>query len=219
MEVLVDVRDVAMPEMMPLERLEAEITQLAGNLAAAECRWMRLIAEYDQRAGYERWGSWSCAHWLSWHCGLDMRAARERVRVARALATLPVITRGFGAGTLSYSKVRALTRVATPANEASLVMIAEHATAVQVEKTVRAYRGVLSQDDELKKTNDRHAARYLRSDWADDGSLQGQFKMAPEIGAMFRKAIELARGLIPADETVPRDRPPTPRPPTSMRSR
>src|SRR5664279_161425 len=112
---------------MPLERLEAEITQLAGNLAAAECRWMVLIAEYDQRAGYEQWGCRSCAHWLSWHCGLDMRAARERVRVARALETLAVITNAFGAGTLSYSKVRALTRVATPANEASLVMIAEHA--------------------------------------------------------------------------------------------
>ena len=86
-----------------------------------------------------------------------MRAAAT-VRVARALEPLPVITEAFAAGTLSYSKVRALTRVATPENEAGLVMIAEHATAAQVERTVRAYRGVLSQDEELDATNARHAA-------------------------------------------------------------
>ena len=155
-----DVREVVMPETMPLERLEAEITQLAGHLAAAECRWMVLIAEFDRRAGYEQWGCRTCSHWLSWQCGLDTRAAREHVRVARALETLPLITHAFAAGTLSYSKVRALTRVATPENEASLVMIAGHATAVQVERTVRTYRRVLSQDDELDETNARHAARF-----------------------------------------------------------
>src|SRR5438034_10700022 len=75
----VETRDVVMAETMPLERLEAEITQLAGNLAAAECRWLMLIAEFDRRAGYEQWGCRTCSHWLNWHCGLDLRAARERV--------------------------------------------------------------------------------------------------------------------------------------------
>jgi hypothetical protein len=186
---------------MPLERLEAEITQLAGNLAAAECRWMVLIAEFDRRAGYEQWGCRSCSHWLSWQCGLDMRGARDRVRVARALEQLPVITQAFAAGALSYSKVRALVRVATPANEADLVMIAQHATATQVERTVRTYRGVLSQDDELDETNARHAARFLHCDWADDGSLEGRFRMTPEVGAVFLKAIALMREHIP-DEPV-----------------
>lgn len=147
--------DVVMPETMPLERLEAEITQLAGHLAAAECRWLLLIAEFDRRAGYEQWGCRTCSHWLSWQCGLDMRAAREHVRVARALETLPVITEAFSAGRLSYSKLRALTRVATPENEGDLAMIAQHATAVQVERTVRTYRGVLPKEDELDETNAR----------------------------------------------------------------
>jgi hypothetical protein len=194
-----DVVDVVMPETMPLERLEAEITQLAGHLAAAECRWMLLIAEFDRRAGYEQWGCRSCAYWLGWHCGLDMRAARDRVRVARALETLPVITEAFGEGRLSYSKVRALVRVATPENEASLVMIAEHATASQVERTVRTYRNVLSQDEELDETNTRHASRFLNFDWADDGMLEGHFKMTPEVGAVFVKAIALMREHIPAE--------------------
>ena len=192
---------VVMPETMPLERLEAEITHLAGHLAAAECRWMLLIAEFDRRAGYEQWGCRSSSHWLNWHCGLDLRAARDRVRTARALETLPGMTDAFASGTLSYSKVRALTRVATPADEASLVMMAKHATAAHVERIVRTYRRVLSQNDELDKANLRHAARYLRCDWADDGMLEGRFKMTPELGAVFLKAIEVMRGLVP-DEQV-----------------
>jgi hypothetical protein len=195
----VQILDVVMPETMPLERLEAEITQLAGHLAAAECRWLLLIAEFDRRAGYEQWECRTCSRWLNWQCGLDLRSARDRVRTARALETLPVITEAFAAGRLSYSKVRALTRVATPANEAGLVMIAEHATAAQVERTVRTYRGVLSQDDELDETNARHAARFLQYDWADDGSLEGRFKMTPEVGAVFLKAIALMREHIPKD--------------------
>ena len=194
-----ETREVVMPETMPLERLEAEITELAGHLAAAECRWLLLIGEFDRRAGYESWGCRTCSHWLSWHCGLDLRAARERVRVARALEQLPLITGEFAAGKLSYSKVRALTRVATPANEADLAMIAEHATAAQVERTVRAYRGVLSQDEELDATNARHAARFLRCEWAEDGFLDGHFRMTPEMGALFLKGLSIMREHIPAE--------------------
>ena len=95
---------------------------------------MLLIAEFDRRAGYEQWGCRTCSHWLSWQCGLDLRAAPANGYGSPGRSTLPVITDAFAAGTLSYSKVRALTRVATPANEAGLVMIAEHATAAQVEE-------------------------------------------------------------------------------------
>src|SRR5438876_961315 len=116
---------------LPTERLEAEITEFAAHLAAAECRWLELVAEYDRRRAYETWGCISCAYWLNWKCGLDMRSARDKVRVARALEGLPVVRSAFTAGRLSYSKVRAITRVATPGTEAGLVMLAEHATGAQ----------------------------------------------------------------------------------------
>jgi hypothetical protein len=79
-------------------------------------------------------------HWLGWHCALDERAAREKVRVARALTEFTLICEKFARGRLSYSKVRAITRIATPATEADLVNIAEHATAAQVERLVSGYR-------------------------------------------------------------------------------
>jgi hypothetical protein len=190
---------------MPLERLEAEITELAGHLAAAECRWLSLIAEYDRRGGHEHWGCRTCAQWLSWHCGLAPRAARERVRVARALEELPLITAAFAAGRISYSKVRAITRVATPDNEAAHVTHAEHGTAVHVERSVRALRRVLANEHGTDGANARHMARFLRFAWDDDGSLVGHFRIPPETAAAFEKAIAVARGHVPDDPDDPDD--------------
>ncbi len=84
-----DTREEVALDTVPLERLEAEITQLAGELAAAECRWLQLIAEYDRREGWAQWGCHSAVQWLGWHCGLSGRAARDRLRVAHALARAP----------------------------------------------------------------------------------------------------------------------------------
>jgi hypothetical protein len=177
---------------LPLERLEAEITTLAGHLAAAECRWLLMVAEFDRRKGYEQWGCWCASQWLGWKCGIEERAAREKVRVARALNGLPTITEAFAKGELSYSQVRALTRVAEPATEADLLMIARHATAAQLERLVRSYRGVLRRQDETLAANERHDRRFLSWHWDDDGSLVGSFRLDPEEGAVFRAAVEAA---------------------------
>ena len=89
-----------------------QITELAGHLNAGTYRWLTLIAEFDRRLGWNCGLTKSCAHWLNWKCGLDLGAAREKVRVAHALESLPLISAAMARGELSYSKVRALTRVA-----------------------------------------------------------------------------------------------------------
>src|SRR5829696_7356570 len=162
-------REASSMEALPLEQLEAEITELAGQLAAGECHWLRLVAEYDRRAGHETWGCRTIAHWLSWHCGLDMRSAREKVRVAHALMDLPLVAEEFAAGRLSYSKVRAITRVATPANEEQLVMYAQHTTAAQTERIVRTYRGRTKQED-TEAANRLYDEQYLQVDYDLDGA-------------------------------------------------
>jgi hypothetical protein len=187
-------------QAMPLERLEAEITELAGQLAAGECRWLELVAEYDRRAGHETWGCRTVAHWLSWHCGLDMRSAREKVRVAQALEELPLVAEEFRAGRLSYSKVRAITRVATPANEEQLVMYAQHTTAAQVERIVRTDRGYRSPEEETDATNRLHDEQYLQVEYDLDGAGVVNGRMPPEIAAAFLKALEFVRTRMPADQ-------------------
>src|SRR3712207_4858674 len=99
----------------PLDELAREITAGAVRLASATAAWLRLVAEFDEREGWGGVGVLSCAHWLAWQCALSPGAAREHVRVARALTALPVTAAAFAAGRLSFSKVRALTRVADPA--------------------------------------------------------------------------------------------------------
>lgn len=120
------------------EVLEHECVMSAAEIAAATCRWLLVIAELDRR---EAWGQWSCrsmAHWLSWRCSLSLVTAREHVRVAAALSRLPVTADAFGRGELSYSKVRALVRVATEESEAELVELARTATAAQLERIIGA---------------------------------------------------------------------------------
>src|SRR6201996_7178023 len=125
---------------LPIEQLEAQITELAGHLNAAQYRWLSLIREFDRRNGWGDGKLASCAHWLNFKCGLNLGAAREKVRVAHALSELPLISASMARGELSYSKVRALTRVACRATERDLLNIALHGTAYHVERTVRLYR-------------------------------------------------------------------------------
>jgi len=122
------------------EQLGAEITELCSYIYAAESRLLTLIREFDEKQFWAQQGLCSCAHWLNFKCGIGMNAAREKVRVANALAKLPKIDKSFAEGALSYSKVRAITRIADESNEDYLLMIAKHGTAHHVEKAVSKYR-------------------------------------------------------------------------------
>jgi hypothetical protein len=179
-------------ETAPTEWIEREIGELAAHIAAATCRWLGLIAELDRRGGHEAWGFHSCGAWVAWRCSIDPRSAREHVRVARALKELPVVRERFSHGELSYSKVRALTRIATPEIEVELVEMARFATAAQLDRLVRGYRRAVS----LESAEAAHRDRFLSCEWEEDGSLRIRGQLAPEDGALFLKAIEAGRDAI-----------------------
>src|SRR5688572_11734567 len=102
--------------MQSIDELASEICTLAGHINAANHRFLELIAEFDRRNGWSDCGTQSCAHWLNWKCGIALGAAREKVRVARALENLPKIAAAMASGRLSYSKAREITRVGNAAN-------------------------------------------------------------------------------------------------------
>lgn len=179
-----------------LERLESEIGELAAHLSAATCRWLVLVGEFDAREGWGYSGCKTCAHWLSWRCGLSPSAAREHLRVARCMRALPAIRETFGRGELSYSQVRALTRVATPETDAELVTLARHATAAQLEVVVRAYRGVLER--ELGDSDPEHRRRFVRCEHEIDGSLLITARLPAEEGALVMAALEAGRDSVRA---------------------
>lgn len=141
-------------------RMGDEITRLCAYLYAATWRLLVLIREVDEKEYWGMPGLCSCAHWLNFKCGIGMNAAREKVRVAHALAKLPKISAAFARGELSYSKVRAMTRIADPANEDYLLMIARHGTASQMERLVSKYRRA-KRLQETETANGQHARRGL----------------------------------------------------------
>ena len=187
---------------VPLERVEAQICELAGHLAAATCRFLVLLGDFDARRGWASWEMTSCAAWLSWKCQMSSGTAREHVRVARALRDLPVICGEFGAGRLSYAKVRALTRIATADTEAGLAELAAPMTANQLERFARAHRQVSSVDDRTARIRRRLAFRF-----EDDGSLSGTFHLPPLAGAVLLKALRAAAADLEPPDPAAREHP------------
>ncbi|HSL50438.1 MAG TPA: DUF222 domain-containing protein [Candidatus Deferrimicrobiaceae bacterium] len=179
------------PRLAELERLGDQIAELSAHLEAATARLLALIREFDARGGWNT-GFRSCAAWLAWRVGLAPGAAREHVRVARALGTLPALAEALARGELSYAKVRALTRVATPETEVRLLAVGRAGTAVHVERIVRGWRWV-DRQAEAREAARLHAGRALHVHQEEDGTVVLRGRLTPEVGALLVRALDAAR--------------------------
>jgi hypothetical protein len=169
-----------------IEALDSEIAAISVSAAAITHRLISKIREFDECNGYGSQGYLSCAHYLNYRIGLSLNAGREKVRVGHALKTLPLIDAAFASGVLSYSKVRALTRIATPQTEADLLTIANDVSAAALEKLVRSVRRVETQDSAVLKEEARELSCFTDS----DGMVVIRGRLLPEEGALLRKALE-----------------------------
>jgi hypothetical protein len=179
---------------LPTEQIESEVTTLAAHIAAATARFLRLLAELDRREAWRANDCRSLAHWLSWRCGLGLVAAREHVRVARALPKLPLVQRTFEAGEVSYSKVRALTRVARPGTEEPLVDFARVATASQLDRAVRAYERT---GGDAKCERERLARRGMTIVHNADGTVTVATRMTRDSFDQLNAALDAAQAEVP----------------------
>jgi hypothetical protein len=170
------------------EDLGLEIAELSARLDAATHRLLTCIRQFDEQSGWGEQGAVSCAHWLSWRIGLDLATAREKVRVARALGTLPAIDGALASGKLSYAKVRALSRVATPDNEATLLEMALYATGAQLERLCRSFRNVQMADE-----GPTPEARSVRRRLLPGGMVRLEIVLCPDEADLMMRAIERAR--------------------------
>src|SRR5712692_7479945 len=186
----IDIAATAEP-VAEMDQLGNEIAELSAQLEAAGSRLLDLIREFDARRGWNN-GFSSCAQWLSWRIGLDPGAARERVRVARALGSLPRLAEALARGELSYAKVRALTRVADPESEERLLAVGKAGTACHVERIVRGWRRVDALA-EARETTRRHKSRALHVYQDEDGMVVIRGRLTPEAGAVLMQALAAAR--------------------------
>jgi len=185
--------------------MNESIAELSANIDAATYRLLALIAEFDRREGWAVGGFLSCAHFLNVRIGLGIVAAREKVRVARALEELPLISEAMSRGEVSYSKVRAVTRIASPENEAELLAMARTGPASHLEKVVREYRKVGKAD--VDRAQRQQEGRYLQAHYDESGMLVIQGRLPPEVGAVVLEALEAAeQALLDSAESQPPNR-------------
>ena len=177
---------------MSTHALGDEIAKLAAHLEAAEYQLISKIGEFDASGGWVDEGCISCAQWLSWRIGLSLGAAREKVRVAKVLPSFPRISKGFQEGRLSYSKVRAMTRIATPENEELLVDMGFSATASILERLCRQFRSVAEQERDADTPAEAEARRSIREQQLSDGRTRFVIDLPPEEAARFVSAIQAA---------------------------
>jgi hypothetical protein len=197
-----DLQRSSIPNETELRQLGDRIAELAAQIDAATARLLDLIREFDVREGWGN-GFRSCAEWLTWRIGLAPGAAREHVRVARALGELPKLAQALARGELSYSKIRALTRVATPETEERLLAVGRGGTAQHVERIVRAWRAI-DRKAEVQEAAERHRVRGLHVYQDEDGMVIVRGRLEPETGAMLVQALAAAREtLYPQARHVP----------------
>lgn len=177
--------------MRSIDDLDSAIVTLARNINAETYKLLVLVREFDDRLGYAKWSFATCAEWLAWRLGLSLSAAREKVRTAHALRGLKQLSNAFSQGRLSYSKVRALTRVANTHNEDLLLAYALDASAAQVEERCRQMRNVRPDSgDVAKRAWERRSMTILRQ--ADTGTMRITLEVPIEDGELFAKAIDRA---------------------------
>ncbi len=175
--------------MRNANELETELVSLFAQHTALTQRLFVKIREFDESKEWANQGALSCANWLNWRVGLGLGAARAQIRTAHALASLPKIDAAFAAGQISYTKVRAISRIATAATETKLLDVALEATGSQLEKIARGWHKI-DQAQEAVRDEKRRCEIYFD----DEGMCVVSAKLRPEEGAVLMKAIEAARG-------------------------
>jgi hypothetical protein len=166
-------------EVQDLFALGERIAENAAHIDAAMHRLLGDIRRFDAERGWYHADFRSCADWLSWRVGWDLGTARDRVRVAQRLGELPQIDAALQRGAISYSKCRAMVRVATPETEASLLTCAETTTAAQLEKICRRFQAV---QRSRGKADDGATPprRYVNRRTLDDGMVRIEVVLHPE---------------------------------------
>ncbi|MFO7566197.1 MAG: DUF222 domain-containing protein [Enhygromyxa sp.] len=195
---------VAALTLEQLDTLGEEIATFATRIDAAEHALLTRLRVFDAHEAWGSQGARSCAEWLSWRTNLSIKAAREKVRVARALGSLPKIDALFGRGELSYSKVRALTRAATAESEQFWIDVALHASASQIEKMARAYQRVTGEEasrDPMDLPNNQR--RFVRRSETVGGMVRIEMQLTPEEAAVLWSAMNSALEQAPAEAPGP----------------
>ena len=183
--------DYTSTELRSIDELDAAIGRLVRQMNSECYQMLVLVREFDDRFGWKKWHFKTCAEWLAWRSEIGLSAAREKVRTAHALRSLPLISAAFAEGRLSYSKARALTRVTDLQHEDLLLAYALSTNAENVEERCRQMRNVAPASIHDSR---RAWARRSLTMWRDKarGTLRLTLEVPIEEGELIARAIDCA---------------------------
>ena len=183
--------DYTSTDLRSIDELDAAIGKLVREINSECYRMLVLVREFDDRFAWKKWSFKNCAEWLAYRSEISLSAAREKVRTAHALRSLPAISAAFAEGRLSYTKVRALTRVADVHHEDLLLAYALSTTAENVEERCRQMRNV--SPESVHQPRRAFAGRSLTA-WRDErrGVLRLTLEVPIEEGELIMRAIDCA---------------------------
>jgi hypothetical protein len=178
---------VLLTKGVDVDGLGDQIAELAAHIDAAMHGLLTVIREFDQARGWAKQGALSCAHWLAWRIGWDLTTARERLRVAKKLGELPIVDEELRLGAMSYSKARAISRVATASNEQLWVEYAKRMPASGLDNLCRSFASVVS--NVAMQAEHVAAKRAVTRRTRDDGMVKIELILTNDEAAMVWAAI------------------------------
>ncbi|MDQ4133889.1 MAG: HNH endonuclease [Actinomycetota bacterium] len=172
--------------------------------AAEECRWLALLAEFDRREGWRADGRLSGVDWLVWRCGLATRTARDKLRVAHELRRRPLVAEAFASGSLSYCKVRAITRITDVDEECDhrLLALAREGTVAELDRVVRHWQHLRDQERGVDDYLRRWDRRWLRAHRTYDGMVVAELTLPLEEGEEVLRLLDAAVAASLVEEPV-----------------
>jgi len=168
--------------------LRSEIVDAARRMSSDMCVFISLLVEFDRSGEWALDGEPSCAHWVADRADTEVSTAREWLRIGHALAGVEEVAQRFADGRLSYSKVRAVTRLADAENQHELCEIAERFPAGHLPVALAQWLNRHETPDE-RDTRQR-ALTKLGWHLESDGMIAGWFRLPPESGGALTSAIE-----------------------------
>ena len=197
-----DIDEGIEPGALDTAELAFELVDLNTRLTMLTARWLALLAELDRREGWRKDGQLSCVDWLVWRCGMSRRAAYDRVRVAHELKRRPAVRARFESGSLSYSKVREITRVAGADEETDRCLLdaADAGTAADIARLARHFEQLKEQERGVDDYNRRYDRRGIRASRTYDGMMVIEKVCPLEEGEEYLAHLE-AVDVCPAGQT------------------
>ena len=169
--------------------------RLRGRLDAAEAR---VLSRWDAQGAWRASGAKTGSAWLAWKQRVPIQVARQRMRHARALRTLPAVEEAWAAGDIDRSHVTTLLGVRTPrtaeafdADHERLLQLAGASGFVDFKRVCDRWEQIVDPDGAEQGAEEDRSAREMHLSQTFGGLWFGKVTLDPVSGAIVDTTLRM----------------------------